>query len=347
MINFRSLLAALALLALAACPMAHADDLTEQDKARLAEPRFNPPANWQWGGFINADGAKIRYGSVEAPEPKGTVLILPGYADPLDDFCETTHELVAAGFSVWMMDWRGQGGSEHYLENTQKAYAIGFEHDVADLIQFATTIVKRGPDEKLVMIGESMGGNLGLRALHDRPDLFRVAAFSSPAIGFQTGKFPVWTARTLAFGGTFLGLGQSYAPGAHDWIYDPDAGGDNDRDSHDRPRSMFYQALYRAHPEIRIGGATYRFVREFFRSSDLEKSDGYLAAIKPPVLFGQAPEDQVVEVESMTKGCAAMPACTLKRFDGARHALFHEADQWRKPWIEAVIAFIEPKISDR
>lgn len=319
-----------------------ADELTEQDKTLLAEKRFNPPDGWQWGSFINADGAKIRYGWIEAPNAKTTALILPGYADPLDDFFETTHELLAAGISVWMMDWRGQGGSQHYLENTQKAFSLGFGHDVADLVQFATTIVKHATDQKLVMIGESMGGNLGLRVLHDRPELFRVAAFSSPAIGFQTGKFPVWTAKLLSSGGTILGKGESYAPGAHDWVYDPDAGGDNDRDSHDRPRSMYYQALYRSHPELRIGGVTYRFVREFFRSTDLEKSDGYLAAIKIPVLVGQAPDDIVVEVQPMTDGCTSMPACTLKQFPGARHALFHETDQWRGPWIDAVIGFVTP-----
>ena len=125
------------------------------------EPRFLEPDGFHWGYFSNGDGAEIRYGWVELEvDSRAIVVLLPGRSAHIEKYFEPVRSLLARGFAVWAMDWRGQGGSERYLDNSQKGYSLGFEHDVADLHQFITTIVKRR-GRLLFILTESFGGHLG------------------------------------------------------------------------------------------------------------------------------------------------------------------------------------------
>ena len=118
------------------------------------------------------------------------------------------------------MDWRGDGGSERYLANPQKGYSLGFEHDVADLHQFVTTIVERRGKSLLLFAG-SFGAHISLRYLHDHPKNFNFAVLVSPMLDIKTGTWPRWVARSLAKLATTIGFGDSYVPGGGDW--QPDA----------------------------------------------------------------------------------------------------------------------------
>lgn len=326
---------------LVACSGTHTDEtLTEREHAVSAQERFQPPPGWQWGSFINADHARLRFGWAAPPgASRAIVVILPGFADTTETYFETARELLAEGFTVWAMDWRGQGGSQRHLENPQKAYSLGFDHDVADLAQFVTAVVQNPARQKILIAAESMGGHLVLRFLHDYPDLASAAALSSPAIEFYTPPFPTGVARVLTRLGTTLGLGEAYAAGQGDWTGIADPGGPSDRETQDRDRALSWQTLLKQRPELRLGGATYRFVDEFFKSIEISGGNAYLGAIRTPVLMGQTPTDQLVIPEAIERACTAMPHCTLLRLPGARHSLFHEADPYRADWIKAMMTF--------
>jgi lysophospholipase len=331
----------LAALLLATPALAATDDtLSEADRAVLADPRFQPPPAWKWDYFTNADGAKLRYGGTSPASPRGIIVLLPGFGDTAERFFETAQELIDQNYAIWIMDWRGQGGSERYIAaNPQKPFSLGFEHDVADLIQFAAKIVPNPDHLPLFVSGESMGGLLGFRAVHDRPDLFKAAAFSSPAFAFHTGAFPKPVAIAVTWTAMHLGKAEDYALTQHDWVYEPNPGGEKDRDSHDHDRALFWYALYRAHPELRTGGTTYGFLSAFFHASNVVLTPGYASGMKTPILIGQAPDDAVADAPAMAAICAETPSCKLLPIPGARHTLFNESDAYRRPWMTALTEF--------
>lgn len=347
----RSMIAGLVVIAMGATACVgcsrHKGDPAEVQQAEglarrlVSQERFRAPVGWQWGHFRNADGAQLRYGWAQPKSQADlTALLLPAYQAPVETLFETARDLLNADISVWILDWRGQGGSERWLVDPQKSYSIGLDRDERDLFQFTTRIVQSPNDARLVMVGESLGGLIGFRVLHDHPELFRAAVFSSPAIRFKTGGYPEWLVRDLSSLLVTSGMGRAYMFGQGDWKFDPDAGQRTDPVSDDRARAMAAQGWLLLDPNLRQGGATYSYVRALFRSSDLEQAPGWMESIGTPVLIGEDPDDRIASASAMERACAQLPHCTLARFPGTRHALFSDADPYRARWIRTVIEFL-------
>lgn len=308
----------------------------------LSQSRFQEPPGWSWGTFINADNARLRYGWAEPKaDRKGLIVLLPGYQATAEAFFETCHDLLSAGYAVWVLDRRGQGGSDRWLDNPQKNYSLGLEHDEHDVEQFIKEVVQGVRNEPRFLVGESLGGHIGFRVLHDYPSYFQAAAFSSPSIAFHTGQFPEGLARMLTRFEVNHGSGTAYAIGEHDWQFDPEAGNPKDPVRDDRDRALMAQAWLLKDPKLRSGGSTNAYVAELFRSSALEQSSGWMEAVRTPILIGQVPNDKIANAEVMSDACHRLPACKLISFQGAGHALFSDSDNARLRWMKALCSFFD------
>lgn len=151
------------------------------------EQRFSRPATWEWSLFESRDGARLRSGSAKpmsSVPSKATIILVGGYTEFAEKYFETFNDLLAHGYNVGTLDWRGQGGSQRYLTDPQKAHSIGFEHDSADLAQY----LKQYSGAPVYLVAHSMGGNIALRLLHDHPDLVRAAILSGLMIGAGPGE---------------------------------------------------------------------------------------------------------------------------------------------------------------
>jgi lysophospholipase len=312
----------------------------------LKETRFQPPRGWRWGSFKNADGAVLRFGWCGATTSfRRAIVILQGYQSTIEDFFETAQDFQALGFDVWVFDWRGQGGSDRWLPDRQKAYSRGFERDERDLVLFVKDVVRRrGP---VFFVGDSFGGHIGLRALHDFPGIAQAAAFSSPAIAFRTGTISPRLVRFAAGLALMLGYETEYAPGEYDWSFDPDAGEPTDDAADDRERALAAEAWRLSNPRLREGGATWGYLNAFFHSSDIETAQGWMSAIRTPVLVGEVPNDAIAVAPLMATSCRAMTKCTLMELPGAKHAIFSDADSFRTPFIAAILKFFVSQGSQR
>lgn len=190
---------------------------------------------------------------------------------------------------------------------------------------------------------ESLGGHVGLLVLHDQPDLFRAAVFSSPSIAFRTRGIPEWLVRFVTAIGADLGLGRAYAFGEHDWHFDPAAGDASDPAKDDRDRALMSEAWYLRDPRLISGGATNAYVTALFSSSAREQSPGWMESIKTPVLIGQVAGDKIADAAVMAQVCTRLASCKLMPFTGTRHALFSDADSPRSVWIAALLAYFESR----
>src|SRR5262249_16852424 len=133
------------------------------------------------------------YGFVRSPDCKGTIVLVPGFNDTGETYFETIREFVAHGFTVWQMDWRGQGGSQRYFSEQDKCHSLGTEHDERDLAQFITLVLKENPRRPLILIGHSFGGLVSLRYLHDHSDVVDRAVLATPALSLVLSEnAPTW-----------------------------------------------------------------------------------------------------------------------------------------------------------
>jgi lysophospholipase len=329
--------------ALGGCSSPPAVDAAAENRAVTTsnQSRFQAPPGWTWGSLVNADGARLRYGwAFPDTSVRGVIVLAPSFQAPVEEYFETARDLAQAGYAVWIMDRRGQGGSDRWPGAGQRAHLEGGWREVRDLRQFALLARAQNPHAPAFLLGESFGGLVGLRLLHDNPDLFAAAAFSSPGIDFQTNGVPRGVVKVVTTLSCWFGRCKAYAPTQHDWRFEAKVGGPSDPFKDDRERALAEEGILVAHPELREGGATNGFVQALFQEAVTEEATGWPEAIRTPVLFGYTPKDTISRTDVIESVCSRMPRCTLAKFQSTGHALFTDADDTRNPWMQQLESFL-------
>src|SRR5690606_10082963 len=146
---------------------------------RMLETRFTQPPNWRTGSFTHPKTAHTIHFAAGYPDgahPDGIAVILPGMSEFCEKYYETARDLMARNLSVWIIDWPYQGHSSRFKKNPHKRHSDGFASDVQDMHQLLSDYIiptaVRGDIGRLplIMLGHSMGANLGLRYLIHHPD---------------------------------------------------------------------------------------------------------------------------------------------------------------------------------
>jgi lysophospholipase len=310
------------------------------DGQLLGEQRFQAPAGWRWEYFTNHDSARIRYGFIRSPNSTATIVLVTGLTDTGETYFETVQDFMRRGYDLWLMDWRGQGGSDRYLAEREKTHSLGTNHDEADLAQFISLVLKEKPTRPLVLMAHSFGGLIALRYLHDHPSEVDLAVLGAPALSLLD-KSPTWVSRPVIAAMVGLGFGKAYAKGQGDWDHSETHFTDPLLQSHDLERVRLQPAWFKANPELRAGGPTWAFVREFQRTGFLVTKRKYLKEIQTPILIGSALDDKIADPALHKRVCSVLPHATLFTIPDARHCVFHESDQFRDPWLKAIYQFID------
>jgi lysophospholipase len=310
----------------------------------LNEPRFRPPPGWSWHHFQSTDGTWLRFGLVRKQAvARGTIVIIPGFQAPIEDFFETVRDFSGRGYDVWSYDLRGQGGSQRALKDPQKTYSTGFEQDETDLVRFVDKFVHAAARGPIFIVAQSLGAHIAIRALHDHPGLVRAAALSSPAIAFGAGTRPGSLSSLLRRASSYFavsfGFGQSYAIDEGGWQFDPAAGGSHDPVRDDPDRALASEAWQLRDPFLRLGGKTWAYIDARFRSSALENDPTFLRAVSTPILMAAARDDDLTYLPAITAACSTMSSCTLLKYPSAKHALLSDTDTTRKPLMAAIFSF--------
>mgnify|MGYP000583731233 CR=1 FL=1 len=133
----------------------------------LSEPRFQKPNGLTFHSFTAKTGEHIRYGYCPAAASKNLVLILPGFIEPSEKYFEVISALNKSGQSAAVLDWPCQGQSSRYLKNTHKRHSMGFDQELGILHELITTHLPQD-NQRLCLLGHSMGGHLVLRALVEK-----------------------------------------------------------------------------------------------------------------------------------------------------------------------------------
>lgn len=307
------------------------------------EERFLPPPGWRWHSFRNPQGRKLRFGSVtpESRVPDAVVVALPGLSEFSEKYFEVAHNLLERNLSFWVLDWQGQGKSDRHLKNRHKRFSNSFDEDVADLHFFLMEYVKHSavhPDVgriPLVMLGHSMGGNIGLRYLLRHPDTFACAAFSAPMLGIKSlQNWPRWM--TMGLTALFReAMGQSYVFGGCDWHADARANPGNNHFSSDPVRDAIHNAWCLHDPELQVGHVTFGWLHAALNSCRLLRAKNSLRDIRTPILMALAGQDMLVDNNAIRHAAAAMPHVKLLELEDAKHEILMERDDIRNRFFNA------------
>lgn len=132
--------------------------------AVLSDVRFSLPDGWEWGR-LETEAGNIRWGRTTVVPSRATVVFLPGLSAPLEVYFETFSRLRAEGFNVLAMDWPGQGGSTRGSDDPQKIHATTLTGHVDALDLLLGQTLDGASSQPQLLVGLSMGAQLGTRLL--------------------------------------------------------------------------------------------------------------------------------------------------------------------------------------
>ncbi len=318
------------------------------------EERFLPPEGWRWHSFRNPQGKTLRFGTVSPKSriPHAVVVCLPGLSEFGEKYFELARDLLDRNLSFWILDWQGQGGSDRHFASSGRRHSTGFQQDVADLHYFIMEYVKHSavhPDVgriPLVMLGHSLGGNIGLHYMHEYPDVFNCAALNAPMLGICAIKMPLVLAQVIT-AMVSLPFGGLYAYGESDWKESWRGAYEDGPFSSDPARSRIHNAWCRHDSRLQAGGVTYRWVFEACRSCYGVQKKNYLESIKTPVMIHISGKDEFVDNEAIRSAALRLPDCTLIDNPHARHETLMERDEIRNGFLNAFDNLVKTCVIDR
>ncbi len=322
--------------------------MTQTQNIPALPPRFLQPEGWRWHVFTNTKGKKLRFGAVspKGKIPDAVVVCLPGLSEFGEKYFELAHDMLDHNMAFWVLDWQGQGRSDRPESNPHKRYVASFDDDIDDLQFFLTEYVKHAavhPDVgrlPMVMLGHSMGANIGLRYLAKYPDMFCCAAFSAPllairATAFLPGPLALWLAEVLQ-----LFMARSYVPGGGNWSPDAREKPTKNIFSSDPVRSTIHDAWCHADPRLQVGDVTYGWVHAALKSCAALKGNRTAETIEVPCFFALAGKDRLVDNGAAQKFAARVKNAKIITLPESLHEVLMEKDAVRSTFLQEFFTFM-------
>lgn len=208
-----------------------------------------------------SDTVRLRVGAFRAQGAKGTVLLFPGRTEYIEKYAPAAGDLAQRGFATLVIDWRGQGLADRLLDDVRIGHVGEFgdyQKDVAAMVAAAHELDLPRP---YFLLGHSMGGCIGLRALHEGLDVAH-AAFTGPMWGIRIS--PVLRPVAWALGTVMpvIGHGHRLPPGRVLDSYVLTAPFDDNLLTTDAEMYEMMRLQLQAHPDLELGGPSFQWLRE-------------------------------------------------------------------------------------
>lgn len=294
-----------------------------------------------FGAFKGIGGLSLSYAKLEFSNEKGALIISSGRTESHVKYAELIYDLSQAGYSIYILDHRGQGFSTRLLDDPQKGYVEIFDDYVTDLKIFVDTIVNSKYHLKRFVLAHSMGGTIATLYAQKHPHDFDGLILCAPMLQIDTGALPQAVVTLLANGLTALGRGEAYVPGRGG--YDPDKPFEGNDLTHSQTRYSMNKELISRHPEIALGGPTNRWLKEALKAG--RRAGEEAMKIEIPVLLLQAGADRVVKPGGQDEFCGKAKNCVKVIMADANHEILMEADKTRDEALTHILNFLNKHAS--
>lgn len=309
----------------------------------IVVPDNPPPPDAKVFDFAGADGGRLRGAIFTAPSARATVVLMAGRVEFIEKYFEVVGDLNRRGFTVAMMDWRGQGLSERPLPDPLKGHIADFAVYRADLKRFVEEITARNLATPFILMTHSMGGAPGLQLLADGYDKFRAAVLCAPMTKFQANPARLAVAGLMARLACALGGADRNVIG----IEEHSLKFEGNVLTSDRRRHERFRLLQERAPQAIIRDPTYGWLKAAIDAiDDLHRPDRF-RNLKIPVLIISAEKDQLVDSADHERLAARSPLIRRVMIEGALHEIMMENDALRAAYWREFDAFIEPLLAAR
>ncbi len=300
--------------------------------ADLAEGPPGGRAVW----LRTSDGVRIRAGLWRGGD-KGTVVLMPGRTEYIEKYGRAAADLVARGWSVISVDWRGQGLADRALADPMVGHVQHFDqfqHDLDALLACARAEGMPGP---LMLMAHSMGGCIGLRALY-RDLGFRAAAFSAPMWGILIAAWLRPVAEIISTLAGPFGQAHRYAPGTGAKTYVAEAAFEGNVLTTDRAMWEYMKAQVAARPELALGGPSIGWLRAALTEC---AALTLLPAPNLPAICALGTAEKVVDSGPVHLRMAGWAKGALDLYPGAEHEVIMEKPSDRARFFDRASALFD------
>lgn len=308
-----------------------------QAESYVARSLLPLPDGWTFETFEPESGVALRAGRIEASDPKGTVVLVPGYTAVIEVYARTIRSLHEAGYTVAALEQRGQGMSHRVLAEPDKGHVESYDDLADDLAAFVRTLP--GP---VLVYGNSMGGHIAMRML-GRADAPEVAGtfLLVPMVKINTGPFPYEVARNITRLHSLMGFDGERAVGQSSWSPDANLYSEAGPCNSVPERAWTLEALYVLRPELRVRGTTNGWVHRTMASTDEITQPQFLAGIDHPVMMVTAGIDNYVDTAAAARACTAMGQCRREHYETSLHCIANETTEVRDDIFAKTIRFFD------
>jgi lysophospholipase len=286
-----------------------------------------------------ADGVALRMALFRPKIPvRGTIALLQGRAEFIEKYFETIGELLARGFEVATLDWRGQGGSMRELANPRKGHIDDFAQYQRDLAALVARMGRLDCPRPWFALAHSMGGAILLEYAHSGGDAFRRLVVTAPMIDVYGLRFPRG-ARWLANSLDMLGLGAMFIPGGSPESLVELPFQDNILTS-DPVRMARNAGVLEKEPLLAIGDPTVGWANSAFRQMTRFAQPDYAYSWRLPTLIVASGRDRLISTAAIERFAQRLDLAQLVVVPGARHEVMMERDHMREQFLAALDAFV-------
>lgn len=306
------------------------------------------PQNYSFTGVNDFKIVYSKFGNKKGVN--GSLVISPGRAESSLKHTETALDFIELGFSpVYIINHRGQGFSQRALSNPHKGHVENFNYYHHDFQKFIEKVLQ-DPDtdvNNLFALSHSMGGAVLVSYLQHYKNPFKAVSMVAPMLGIKVDSEDVTLFKTWVICYTpFAGDCNDYVPGGKDYDLS-EVRFEGNKSTHSPERFQVKYDFWEKYPELQLGSATVRWVRESIQANQFMRSKKKIAKIKDiPIFIVQAENDEVVENAKQNIFCdrkneVGKKNCDLVIIPDARHGILIESDEIRQPAIDFIEAYFK------
>lgn len=280
-------------------------------------------AKFQTDTLKTADGLALYTASWIPETVKAVVVLVHGYGEHSGRYAHVVEALTQQNYAVYTIDHRGHGKSEGVSAYIKSIYQV-----VDDLKFYVDRVQAQHPDQKLFMLGHSMGALISLAyALRYQAQLSGLIISGIP-LSAEDGA-PAWLAQVARVVNVFapkLPLAEGIS---------------SDALSRDPAVAQAYEAdPLNYHGKMRVGTA-------LSIVNGAKQSIPHLERLKLPVLILHGAEDKICPPSGsdIVYEKAASTDKQLIKYDGLRHEIMNEPE--RATVLGDITAWLEKHIAEK
>lgn len=302
-----------------------------------AASEFEPEKNrlfWKQGERINHIGQnqlKLNIHVFHNPNSKAQILISPGFTEASAKYREVARKLYDKGYTIFVLDHRGQGFSDGETKIKGLVHIKNFDHYVTDLLSVAKTVMSK--DKPRYLLAHSMGGAISIGAMAKEPDLFKKAALSAPMLQINAAGLPEWLALTVCNIFELLGLEERFVPGSNTPKL-PIPFKVTRATSSKKRFDEFMNFLIKKGYDVK-GGGSISWVKQAIVFTKKIRQKKLHDQLKTQILLLEAGVDHYVKTTSYSAFCENTK-CQHAIFPEAKHEIYFERDAIHKRWLKLV-----------